>query len=170
MATRSLWGVAAKFMAVGTAVAGGNAGATILTSDYPPVTFKLWTNGPVRLFRDAFTAASIAFGMIVFHLKHPYWPMDQLVQSMRWDGRQIFAKFDPVPIASASLAQVHVAQLHNGQKVAVKVQYAHMTDTAAADYATVELIVNTLHRLFPNFDYRYFEVLHFCLQVNIQSA
>ncbi|XP_021727577.1 putative ABC1 protein At2g40090 [Chenopodium quinoa] len=68
---------------------------------------------------------------------------------------EIFAKFDPVPIASASLAQVHVAQLHNGQKVAVKVQYAHMTDTAAADYATVELIVNTLHRLFPNFDYRW---------------
>ncbi|PWA56293.1 ABC2-like protein [Artemisia annua] len=68
---------------------------------------------------------------------------------------QIFDVFDPVPIASASLAQVHVARTHQGQKVAVKVQHMHMTDTAAADYATVEFIVNTLHWLFPSFDYRW---------------
>ncbi|KAH7854949.1 hypothetical protein Vadar_019496 [Vaccinium darrowii] len=68
---------------------------------------------------------------------------------------EMFSEFDSVPIASASLAQVHVARTHDGQKVAVKVQHAHMTDTAAADYATVELIVNTLHRFFPTFDYRW---------------
>lgn len=68
---------------------------------------------------------------------------------------EIFDEFDPVPIASASLAQVHVARTHEGDKVAVKVQHMHMTDTAAADYATVELIVNTLHRIFPSFDYRW---------------
>ncbi|KAJ9540696.1 hypothetical protein OSB04_027202 [Centaurea solstitialis] len=68
---------------------------------------------------------------------------------------EIFDEFDPVPIASASLAQVHVARTHQGEKVAVKVQHMHMTDTAAADYATVELIVNTLHWLFPSFDYRW---------------
>ncbi|XP_021732460.1 putative ABC1 protein At2g40090 [Chenopodium quinoa] len=222
MATRTLWGVAAKFMAVGTAVAGGTAGATILTSDDPPATFKLWTNVPVRLFRDAFTAASIAFdyeysllglpeGSTEYSkMKHEvhirsalklqdlcfrnggiyiklgqhigqleYLVPEEYVKTMResmlnkcpvssYDQvcdvikkelggmpNEIFAKFDPAPIASASLAQVHVAQLHNGQEVAVKVQHAHMTDTAAADYATVELIVNTLHRLFPNFDYRW---------------
>lgn len=32
-----------------------------------------------------------------------------------------------------------------------------MTDTAAADCATVDVIVNTLHRVFPSFDYRYVE-------------
>ncbi|PRQ59430.1 putative cadmium-transporting ATPase [Rosa chinensis] len=68
---------------------------------------------------------------------------------------KIFSEFDPVPIASASLAQVHVARTHNGQKVAVKVQHTHMTDTAAADCATVDVIVNTLHRVFPSFDYRW---------------
>lgn len=68
---------------------------------------------------------------------------------------EIFDEFDPIPIASASLAQVHVARTRDGQKVAVKVQHTHMTDTAAADYATVELIVNTLHRFFPSFDYRW---------------
>ncbi|OMO94989.1 hypothetical protein CCACVL1_05657 [Corchorus capsularis] len=68
---------------------------------------------------------------------------------------KVFREFDPKPIASASLAQVHVARTHDGQKVAVKVQHTHMTDTAAADQATVELIVNTLQWLFPSFDYRW---------------
>ncbi|KAL5801088.1 hypothetical protein ACOSQ3_032720 [Xanthoceras sorbifolium] len=68
---------------------------------------------------------------------------------------KIFNEFDPVPIASASLAQVHVARTRDGQKLAVKVQHTHMTDTAAADHATVELIVNTLHWFFPSFDYRW---------------
>ncbi|KAF9676926.1 hypothetical protein SADUNF_Sadunf08G0054100 [Salix dunnii] len=68
---------------------------------------------------------------------------------------KIFEEFDPVPIASASLAQVHVARTHDGQKVAVKVQHTHMTDTATADRATVEVIVNTLHSVFPSFDYRW---------------
>ncbi|CAM8913582.1 unnamed protein product [Rhodiola kirilowii] len=67
---------------------------------------------------------------------------------------ELFKEFNPVPIASASLAQVHVALTHDGQKVAVKIQHTHMTDTAAADHATVDLIVTTLHRLFPSFDYR----------------
>ncbi|KAJ0705290.1 putative ABC-type Cd(2+) transporter [Helianthus annuus] len=31
----------------------------------------------------------------------------------------------------------------------------HMTDTAAAGYAKVELVVNTLHQLIPSFDYRW---------------
>ncbi|KAJ4822898.1 hypothetical protein Tsubulata_035437 [Turnera subulata] len=68
---------------------------------------------------------------------------------------KIFSEFDPVPIASASLAQVHIAKTLDGQKVAVKVQHTHMTDTAAADQATTALIVNTLHRIFPSFDYRW---------------
>ena len=35
---------------------------------------------------------------------------------------QLFRSFDPVPLAAASLGQVHKAQLHNGEEVVVKVQ------------------------------------------------
>nr|CAB3493594.1 unnamed protein product [Digitaria exilis] len=66
-----------------------------------------------------------------------------------------FAEFDPVPLASASLAQVHAARTHDGQKVAVKVQHDHLTDTSVVDIATVDLLVNALHYIFPTFDYRY---------------
>ncbi|XP_008785348.1 putative ABC1 protein At2g40090 isoform X2 [Phoenix dactylifera] len=68
---------------------------------------------------------------------------------------KIFAEFDPVPLASASLAQVHAAKTHDGEKVAVKVQHTHLTDTAIADIATVGLVVNFLHWFFPAFDYRW---------------
>ncbi|XP_039831496.1 putative ABC1 protein At2g40090 isoform X2 [Panicum virgatum] len=67
----------------------------------------------------------------------------------------VFAEFDPVPLASASLAQVHAARTHDGQKVAVKVQHDYLTDTSVVDIATVDLLVNALHYIFPTFDYRW---------------
>ncbi|MDJ0531346.1 MAG: AarF/ABC1/UbiB kinase family protein [Xenococcaceae cyanobacterium MO_207.B15] len=35
---------------------------------------------------------------------------------------KLFRKFDPIPLAAASLGQVHKAQLHNGEEVVTKVQ------------------------------------------------
>ena len=35
----------------------------------------------------------------------------------------VFLEFNPEPVGVASLAQVHIATLKNGQKVAVKIQH-----------------------------------------------
>jgi predicted unusual protein kinase regulating ubiquinone biosynthesis (AarF/ABC1/UbiB family) len=66
----------------------------------------------------------------------------------------VFAEFADVPIASASLAQVHRARLHDGRDVAVKIQYpeiAHLVDTDIRNFA---FLVAILARLEPNFDFR----------------
>lgn len=38
-------------------------------------------------------------------------------------AKELFSRFDDVPIASASIAQVHTARLHSGEEVVVKVQH-----------------------------------------------
>ncbi|KAJ3682659.1 hypothetical protein LUZ60_012886 [Juncus effusus] len=78
-----------------------------------------------------------------------------IIRELGQAPENIFAEFDPVPLASASLAQVHAARTHEGHKVAVKVQHTHLTDTAVVDIATVDFLVNFLHRCFPAFDYRW---------------
>jgi aarF domain-containing kinase len=66
----------------------------------------------------------------------------------------VFSSFDFTPIASASLAQVHVATLRrDGARVAVKVQHPHLRAMAAVDIATIEVLVALVRRLFPRFEY-----------------
>lgn len=50
----------------------------------------------------------------------------------------LFKEFESRPVAAASIGQVHRATLHDGRKVAVKVQYAGIADAVAADLAEVE--------------------------------
>jgi len=68
---------------------------------------------------------------------------------------QLFARFDPNPIASASLAQVHVAEDADGRVLAVKVQHAGLRESAAADMWTVEALVHAARLVFPAFDYQW---------------
>ncbi|MDR0965730.1 MAG: AarF/ABC1/UbiB kinase family protein [Myxococcales bacterium] len=53
---------------------------------------------------------------------------------------ELFASFDEVPLASASIAQVHRAVTLDGQEVVVKVQRPHIADTIRAD-------LDLLHKL-----------------------
>ncbi len=62
----------------------------------------------------------------------------------------LFASFDRQPIAAASIAQVHRAQLHDGTAVVVKVQRPNIEDQIEADLeimqATAQILENTLGR------------------------
>ncbi|UEA61552.1 phosphotransferase [Gordonia otitidis] len=50
----------------------------------------------------------------------------------------VFAEFDPTPIASASIAQVHTATLHDGEEVVVKIQRPGIAERLAPDVAILE--------------------------------
>ena len=52
----------------------------------------------------------------------------------------LFAEWDPVPIAAASIGQVHRAITHDGQAVAVKVQYPGVDEAIGADLDNVGLL------------------------------
>jgi predicted unusual protein kinase regulating ubiquinone biosynthesis (AarF/ABC1/UbiB family) len=49
----------------------------------------------------------------------------------------VFAEFSPRPIAAASLAQVHEARLHDGRRVAVKVQYPEIAGQVRGDLSNL---------------------------------
>ena len=67
----------------------------------------------------------------------PARPLDEVRARIRKElgksPEELFADFDPIPIASASLAQVHLATLSDGRKVAVKVQHADIEEISRID-------------------------------------
>ncbi len=64
----------------------------------------------------------------------------------------VFARFDRVPLASASIGQVHRARTHDGTEVAVKVQYPGVDDAVAADLENTDLLFQLMGMLFPGLD------------------
>lgn len=61
----------------------------------------------------------------------------------------LFSAFEDVPIATASLAQVHRAALRDGRAVAVKVQRPDLEMLMSRDLNALEYGLNWLCRLFP---------------------
>ena len=62
----------------------------------------------------------------------------------------VFADIEREPVAAASIAQVHRARLHNGQEVAVKVQYPDIENLVVTDLAVLEQVVKAIARLAPS--------------------
>ena len=67
----------------------------------------------------------------------PAVPLDQIRQVINQDLGQdpemVFAQFEPKPLASASIAQVHVAKLQNGEDVVVKIQRPGISSVVEQD-------------------------------------
>ncbi|MFK7932850.1 MAG: ABC1 kinase family protein [Saprospiraceae bacterium] len=78
----------------------------------------------------------------------PYSEIEQrILQEFGKKPRELFAEFSETPIAAASIGQAHLARLHNGTQVVVKVQHANIEETAEVDLRVIE----KLTRLFARF-------------------
>lgn len=65
---------------------------------------------------------------------------------------ELFSSFEKEPIASASLAQVHVAyDKDTGEKLAVKVQHRGLRETSKGDCFAISTVINVLDSLFEDF-------------------
>ena len=65
---------------------------------------------------------------------------------------ELYASFEDTPIAAASLAQVHGAVLHDGTRVAVKVQVPGIEDVVETDLAAFRVLATALKDLLPGTD------------------
>jgi ubiquinone biosynthesis protein len=63
---------------------------------------------------------------------------------------EVFATFERVPIASASVAQVHFATLPDGREVAVKILRPGIGEVIAQDVAVLHVVANVLSRVLPD--------------------
>lgn len=62
----------------------------------------------------------------------------------------LFARFDEQPLASASVAQVHAARLHDGREVVVKVIRPGIEQTIRQDLRLLYTLGNALQRFHPD--------------------
>ena len=62
---------------------------------------------------------------------------------------ELFAHIERRPIASASIGQVHIARLHDGSKVAVKVQYPDIEEIVRRDLLTLRRIFKIVEWFIP---------------------
>jgi predicted unusual protein kinase regulating ubiquinone biosynthesis (AarF/ABC1/UbiB family) len=65
---------------------------------------------------------------------------------------RVFAEWDPVPLAAASIGQVHRAVTPDGRHVAVKVQYPGVGDAIRGDLSNARLLFRGLGNVFPGLD------------------
>lgn len=79
-------------------------------------------------------------------------PYEQIVRRIHEEfgeePSKLFAEFNPTPVASASLAQVHQAKLHDGRNVAVKVQHLDIEETAKLDLSALYKVFTIVGALF----------------------
>jgi ubiquinone biosynthesis protein len=75
--------------------------------------------------------------------------VDRIEAELEAAPEELFASFDPEPIATASLAQVHRAVLASGDEVAVKVRLPGIEERVAVDAASLGLAARVFSDALP---------------------
>ncbi len=73
----------------------------------------------------------------------------QLEQELKQPYTKIFSEFDAIPVAAASVAQVHRARLRTGEEVAVKVQRPGIQELMEEDILIMLFVANLIERFIP---------------------
>ena len=71
---------------------------------------------------------------------------EQIIAELGAPPEDLYASFDEVPLAAASLGQVHAATLHDGRKVAVKVQRPNLERQVKADLGVIRRFARLTER------------------------
>ncbi|CAG8739412.1 17069_t:CDS:2, partial [Racocetra persica] len=87
----------------------------------------------------------------------PYRGMDDVkkIFAEEFNGlspEDVYSEFDKIPIAAASLAQVHKAKTKDGREVAVKIQYPDVSRLFHVDIWTMQSMSNLISFFFPEFE------------------
>jgi predicted unusual protein kinase regulating ubiquinone biosynthesis (AarF/ABC1/UbiB family) len=77
-----------------------------------------------------------------------------IVDELGANPERVFARWDALPFAAASIGQVHRAITHEGRAVAVKVQYPGIARTITSDVRNVALLRRVAAAAFPGLDTR----------------
>ena len=85
--------------------------------------------------------------------KVPFKEMRKVIeQDLEQPLGEAFASFEEEPLAAASIGQVYRAELHDGRRVAVKVQYPGVAAAVRADLQNLGLLLRAAKRMAPGLD------------------
>ncbi|WP_025515363.1 ubiquinone biosynthesis regulatory protein kinase UbiB [Bordetella trematum] len=110
--------------------------------------------GQVLSTRRDLIPADIADELAALQDRVPPFPSAQAAASIEAalgaPPAELFAQFDRDPVASASIAQVHFAVLHDGREVAVKVLRPGMREVIDKDMGLLRIVARIIERLGPD--------------------
>ncbi len=83
----------------------------------------------------------------------PFEVMQWEIEGQLDNYHQLFARLEPRAFAAASIGQVHRAELHDGRRVAVKIQYPAIDHIIKADMKNLRVLLQALFGLFSKTDF-----------------
>jgi predicted unusual protein kinase regulating ubiquinone biosynthesis (AarF/ABC1/UbiB family) len=112
--------------------------------------------GQMLSLQDALLPPEVAGILRALQRQAPPIPFDAVTRQLdeelpKW--RETIQHLAPEAIAAASIGQVHLAVLHDGREVAVKVQYPGIDGIIEADLVNLRRLLKSLFALFTNADF-----------------